>query len=328
MPMRKTYWHLAAARRVPSDYEVGTSRLLYYVARGGFEVNLPTSAWYRRHQLSSPLSCGGRWDLFETFDDPRATTYAVYVRLQRDQEAYSSRLLEPTRTAGHDRTLSPGWIDLLGRTLAPFRFLGHGLQMAAAYVGSMAPGGRITVTAAMQAADEIRRIHGIAYRMAQLRARAPGFGDGSRDAWQSDPAWQPMRAVMEQLLVTYDWGEALVALNVCLKPVIDDLFNVRLSALAGARGDHLDAQWLLSFEDDAMWQRAWTAGLLRLIIDADADARSAVAQWTDVWNARVASAAAVLTRGLDDSGGWDGEAAARAVAASTASLLAGGRDAA
>jgi hypothetical protein len=291
-------------------------------------VTLPTSAWYRRNQASSPLSCGGRWDLFETFEDPRATTYATYVRLQRDQETFAARLLEPTRTTGHDRTLSADWVDLLEQTLTPFRFLGHGLQMAAAYVGSMAPGGRIVVTAAMQAADEVRRVHGIAYRMAQLRIRSPGFGDGSRDAWQGHAAWQPMRALIEQVLVTYDWGEALVALNVCLKPVIDELFNVRLAALAAARGDHVDAQWLLSFDDDGAWQRAWTARLLRLVIDADADARAAVARWTDQWSARVASAAAALTRGLDRSGAWDGEAAAAAVASSAATQLAGGCDAA
>jgi toluene monooxygenase system protein E len=298
------------------------------VARGGFAVNTPISAWYQRYQVSSPLSCGGRWDLFETFEDPRATTYAAYVRLQRDQEAYAARLLEPMRTRAADEALSADWIELLERALTPFRFLGHGLQMAAAYVGSMAPGGRIAVTAAMQAADEVRRVHGIAYRMAQLRVRAPRFGDGSRDGWQGGPAWQPMRAVIEQVLGTYDWGEAMVALNVCLKPVVDQLFNIRLSALAGASGDHLDAQWLLSFEDDAVWQRAWTTGLLRLLIDADAGARSAVARWTDHWSARVANAAATLTRGLDGSGAWDGEAAARAVASSTASLLSGGRDAA
>ena len=80
------------ARRIPSDYEIGTSRLLYYVARGGFEVNLPTSAWYQRHQVASPLSCGGRWELFETFEDPRATTYGSYVRLQRDQELADDRI--------------------------------------------------------------------------------------------------------------------------------------------------------------------------------------------------------------------------------------------
>jgi len=28
---RKTYWHLAAARRMPTDYEIATSKLHYYV---------------------------------------------------------------------------------------------------------------------------------------------------------------------------------------------------------------------------------------------------------------------------------------------------------
>ena len=37
---------------------------------------------------------------------------------------------------------------------------------------------------------------------------------------------------MERLLVSYDWGEAFVALNLVLKPMIDDLFLKRASDLA------------------------------------------------------------------------------------------------
>ena len=36
----KTYWHLAGARRMPTDYEIATSKLHYYVGRG-FEVEVP-----------------------------------------------------------------------------------------------------------------------------------------------------------------------------------------------------------------------------------------------------------------------------------------------
>jgi len=329
MPLsRKTYWHLAGARRVPTDYEIGTSRLLYYVERGGFEVNLPTSDWYRRYQVASPLSCGGRWDLLEAFADPRATTYASYVRLQRDQEAFVGRVLEPTRMPAHDGTLEDGWVGMLERTLPPLRFVGHGLQMMAPYVGQMAPSGRIAVVAAFQAADEVRRIHGIAYRMAQLRLRAPGFGEGSREAWQSDPAWQPLRAVVEQLLVTYDWGEALVALNVCVKPVIDDLFTTRLATEAEAHGDYPDAQWLRSLAEDCLWHRLWTTHLLRTLVEADAGARAAVVDWVDRWTPRAVAAGVGVARELDGTGGWDGQAAASAAAALATAVLSGGRDAA
>lgn len=328
MTARRTYWHLAGARRIPSDYEIGTSRLLYYVPRGGFEVNLPTSAWYRRHQVASPLSCGGRWDLFEAFEDPRATTYGSYVRLQRDQEAYAARTLDPARLRPHDAGLPLAWVELLERALPPFRFLGHGLQMLAAYVGQMAPGGRIAVTAAMQAADEVRRIHGIAYRMGELRLRAPQFGEGSREEWQSAPAWQPLRALLEQLLVTYDWGEALVALNLCVKPAIDELFTTRLALVAEKQGDYPDAQWLRSLAEDCAWHRAWTVKVVRMLVDADSGARAAVAEWIGRWTSRTEPAVSGLARALDPSGDWDGEAAVRAAAALAATVLAGARDAA
>jgi toluene monooxygenase system protein E len=81
-PARKTYWHLGAGRRLPSDYEIATSRLLYHVDRGGFALELPTSDFYRRHQAQS-LLVSDRWD---EVSDPRATTYTKYVDLARERE--------------------------------------------------------------------------------------------------------------------------------------------------------------------------------------------------------------------------------------------------
>src|SRR4051812_18131022 len=76
-----TYAHLAAAAargQAPSDYEIATSRLHYYVGRG-FEVAVPLGEWYRRYQAASPLAC----DDWDRFVDPRQTTYASYVALQQ-----------------------------------------------------------------------------------------------------------------------------------------------------------------------------------------------------------------------------------------------------
>ncbi len=54
-------------------------------------------------------------------------------------------------------------------------------------------------------------IQRLAYRMAQLRRSRPSFGDdGARSCGRRDPAWQPLRELIERLLVTYDWGEAFV----------------------------------------------------------------------------------------------------------------------
>jgi toluene monooxygenase system protein E len=286
-PGRKTYWHLGAERRLPSDYEIATSRLLYYVERGGFAVDLPTSDFYVRHQGQSQL-VSERWD---DFVDPRATTYTKYVDIAREHEAYVGRLLASIEETDYDRGLPPAWVETLGRTLSPLRFLCHGLQMVAAYLGQMAPSGRIAVAALFQCGDEIRRIQRIAYRLGLLARRAPEIGATGRALWQSDPRWQPLRQTIEKLLVTYDWGEALVALNLCVKPMIDELFLVEQAALAERARDHVDAQIFRSLYEDCQWHRGWTDALLALAFADRPANRAVVTRWIEAWTPTVDAAA-------------------------------------
>jgi toluene monooxygenase system protein E len=191
MSAQKTYSHLASARRMPTEYEIGTTKLLYYVGRG-FEIDAPLGPWYQAHQSGSPLAAPD-WD---EFVDPRQTTYTSYVALQKDKEAHVQAVHRGIEDRESDRSLEGPWLAALERAWSPWRFAGHGLQMIAAYVGQLAPSGRITVACAFQAADEMRRVQAIAYRTAQLRLVYPTFGDGSRDLWQRDEAWQPTRRLV------------------------------------------------------------------------------------------------------------------------------------
>jgi toluene monooxygenase system protein E len=286
-PTRKTYWHLGADRRLPSDYEIASSKLLYYVERGGFALELPTSDFYRRHQRGS-LLVSDRWD---ELGDPRATTYTKYVDLAREREGFVGRLLTSIEESDCDRELPAAWVETLGGLLSPLRFLCHGLQMVAAYVGQMAPSGRIAVAALFQCGDEIRRIQRFAYRLALLARRRPDVGAIGRRLWQSDPRWQPLRQAIEKLLCTYDWGEAFVALNVCLKPMIDDLFLLQLADLADRARDHLDGQILRSLFEDCQWHRDWTQALLALATGDRPDNRGLVARWIEAWAPTVDAAA-------------------------------------
>lgn len=277
---RKTYWHLAGARRLPSSYEVVTSRLLYYVERGGFSVTLPTGEFYQRHQTGSPLQ-GAPWD---ELADPRATTYASYVALQSDAERHLARILETLDGGDYDRALPAAWTDTLAGVLSPLRYALHGLQMASAYLGQIAPAGRIAVAASFQAGDDVRRIQGVARRLAYLRTVRPGTGADGRERWQSDPAWQPLRRLVETLLVTYDWGEALIALNVCAKPRLDALILHEAAHAAEEAGDYVDSLLLRSYQPDATWQRAWTERLVQLALARGAaSCRPAIEGWLSRW---------------------------------------------
>jgi toluene monooxygenase system protein E len=291
---KRTYWHLSDLGRKPTDYDIATSRLHYWTARG-FEVKVPVSEWYERYQRGSELRCRD----WEEWGDPRQTTYTTYTTMQRTREAFVNGLLDSI-SDDYDRGLSPQWVALLNRVLAPLRYPGHGLQMVAAYVGNMAPTARITIAATFQAADEMRRVQRLAYRMRQLQVTHPEFGRTAQQTWQDDPIWQPLREVIETLLVTWDWGEAFVALQFVLKPAFDELFMKHFGRLARAAGDDVLDRMFFSLNEDCAWHRAWSESLLLTAIRDTPESASAIERWIENWVPRVSRAVSALQPIFDE----------------------------
>jgi toluene monooxygenase system protein E len=260
----KTYSHLTANKRVPTTYEIVSTNLLYY--KGNFEVSVPVQGWYDKYQKQS-LITGVDWTKFR---DPRETTYTTYVTLQKSQEEFVAKIFQSMNDSGN------GYDKHLELFLAPLRFPIHGFQMIAAYFGQMAPEGRIVLTSMFQAADEMRRIQHFAYRMRQLQNTTPHFGKDSKNIWETNPHWQPLRKVVEKLLVTYDWAEALVALNFILKPAFEKFI---LSAFK----DKLTVELVKSQNQDWQWQRDWTNTLINLMIEQNPKNREIIEIWMSKW---------------------------------------------
>jgi toluene monooxygenase system protein E len=255
---RRTYLPLEGQRHKPTDYDVTTSALLYYPARG-FEVETPVWQHYVAYQRGSLLSCPD----WEAFRDPASTTYTSYVAARRDQEAFLDRALE--RATG---PIAPELRPLIA-LLSALRFPLHGLQMTAAYVGSLAPSGRISVASAFQAADELRRIQRLCQWLWRSGSSVAELDALGRENWQQTPVFQPLRRLTEELLVTYDWGQALIALNGVLKPVFDCFCFDTLAPAVAAHGDEALEQILRSLAEDGHWHRAWFSELAKLTLASE-----------------------------------------------------------
>ncbi len=277
----KTYPHFQGLERMPSEYEVVSTRLTYNVQ--GFDVSTPVVDWYGKYRDASPLVCRD-WDRFY---DPRQTIYRRYNEIQQRQETYVDFVLERIDEDAYDSSLSDGWIAVLRSMLGPYRFPVHGLQMISAYVAHLAPSSRITNCAAFQAADEMRLVQRLAQRVAQLRRRHGGFGEGDRHSWEEQPIWQPLRSCLERMLVTWDWAEALVASNLVLKPHLDELYLYELVELAAANGDSRLGELFYSFGQDAEWHRAWSRALIACAVHADPGNRNVLNRWIEKWLAPV-----------------------------------------
>lgn len=286
----RSYGHLLHQQRRPTDYEVASSRLLWYPGRG-FEIPVRQQDWYDGHQGGAAFQ-GVDW---EQFVDPQTLTYDAYVAERSRQELYVEGLQASLVESGDEARLSRAWVDRLAAALGPLRFPLHGFHMVAAYAGSMVPGSRIAIACAFQGADEVRRIERLAFRLHRLTAQRPGCEAAARDDWERADAWQPLREAVERLLVTYAWDEALVALNLCLKPLIDTLTHLVFGRWAIQEGAHLDGEILLALHANARWHQEWTQAFLETAINHDPALAQVIAGWQERWLPLAQAAVAALS---------------------------------
>jgi toluene monooxygenase system protein E len=282
----KTWSLLGEVRRKPSEYEIVTAKLHYHYRRQPtpFELdpNTPINTWYLRYREGSPFQT----DDWEGFRDPHGLTYQVYVQRQAEREGYVENLVDEFERREHDASLQTDWVRLLKRLYLPARFPMHALQMAGLYMAQLAPSSFITNAAYFQAADELRRIQWVAYRAKSLsleHGAELASSASTRQCWEEDPAWQPLREAVEKMLIAYDWGEAFAALNLTVKPVFDALFNVELAGLARAHEDALLALILDDFELDSERSRDWSAALVQYAVAQRPGNTELLERWVKHW---------------------------------------------
>ncbi|WP_396905675.1 aromatic/alkene monooxygenase hydroxylase subunit beta [Mycolicibacterium phlei] len=289
----KTWSMLGDVKRKPSPYEAVTAKFHYHFKRepAPFEMDPETAInqWYLKNREGSPLMV----DDWEQFRDPHKLTYKDYVATQRDRETFVDGLIDAAEALDTAGQLAPGWVATLRDIFVPLRFPLHALQMTSLYIGQMAPSSFITNCAYFQASDELRRIQRIAY---WTKVLANAHGDElaetgtARGPWESAPQWQPLRRVVEEMLIAYDWGEAFTVLNLTVKPMLDALINGQLAALAAANGDQFLSQLLNEFNHDSRRSQDWSRDLVAYAVDRDPALRDVLDGWLARWQPAVKAA--------------------------------------
>jgi toluene monooxygenase system protein E len=297
-PKRRRTWSLLGdIRRVPTEYEIVTHAANYTARQGrsaALEANTssPHNLWFLTYRDKSPLQS----DDWDGFRDPDEMTYRKYVTVQDDSETVVQALLDEYDESGQTALLDPGWVETLGTVFTPTRYPCHAMQMGHLYLGHIAPAGYIQYAACFAGADMLRRVTLVAYRARELQLAHPGGGfvDNDRSRWEKCAGWQGVRKLLEQMLVAYDWGEAFTALNLVIRPTLDDILLRQFGELGRQNGDTLT--WLLSqnLDDDAARCRRWSAALARYAVQSRPENASVLNRWVERWAPRADEAAAGL----------------------------------
>jgi hypothetical protein len=212
----------------------------------------------------------------------------------------------------------PGWVEFLRDSLQVPAYVEHGLWFALATIARDCLSDSVSTCVCLQAAMKQRSAQAIVLYAMDLEQHHGLFPiDAARERFLRDEVWQPTRRYLERLAATPDWGEVIVAANLCFEPVVGTLLRRELGTrAAAANGDTVTPVLARVATQEWEWARTWTTELVRFLCadEAHGDANRAVIDaWIRDWQPQAMDAALALAPLAERIPGIDTERAVERV---------------
>ncbi len=125
---------------------------------------------------------------------------------------------------------NPNWVTFVERNVGAWMHVEHGLGLYLfANAQRRAPTNMHNNAIAVNSMHRIRFAQDLALYNLTLSEEIESFdGAAHVETWNSDPAWQGVRGVAEELTGIDDWAEAIFAANVVFEPLVGELFRSHL----------------------------------------------------------------------------------------------------
>lgn len=284
-PERSFQWYTPRKRRATlyEDVTVDTQPSVHRHLNRGWPVHFEDGRglWWE----SSTALRSADWYAFR---DPGQMWERTYYQAGT---AYEQLIESAVRTARRERAFadfSPEWVEFLRKHLQVPAFVEHGIWLALASAARDTLSDTVTHCVAIQAAMKQRQAQAYLLYGMDLEEQFGEFSvDGAKQAFLEDEAWQPARRYVERLRATPDWGERVIATNVCFEPVFGLLVRRELFMRSVRfNGDILTQALSHVAQLEWEWVRDWTIELVKFVLD-DAEHgganREVVSGWLGDW---------------------------------------------
>ncbi|MDO8361892.1 MAG: aromatic/alkene monooxygenase hydroxylase subunit beta [Actinomycetota bacterium] len=288
-PIRQTFTHVAdriGPDKAASRYQEG---VLNVQADANFHYR-PT--WDPDHEIFDASRSKVQMADWYAFKDPRQYYYATYTiaraRMQETTEAdfefVEKRGLADTFNAAATRKA----LDLL----VPLRHVAWAANMNNSSICAYGYGTAITAPCMFHAMDQL----GIAQYLTRVGLLLGDVSslDDAKQAWLTEPQWQPLRRYVEDTLVLTDPVELYVAQNMALDgllyPLVYEKFDAMLTAEAGPT-----VSMLLRFQSDWFAETSrWVDSTVKTAAAESAANAELLSGWAAAWRDRAVEALAPL----------------------------------
>lgn len=289
----KTFAWFEGRRRPPSEYEELTVGLHF-----GEEALVSTrvGTW----SLDNTRLANVPW---EDFRDPAQLHYRSWVALQDRAERELGATLDLARQAGFVEGLDGDWRREMSALVGGLAFAEWGVAMAMQYVERFCLSSAVGQAAQLQVCDELRHAQrALEWSDALRGATTDDTEDPARAAWMEHPALQPLRKAVELALTIEDWGEVIVAANVCLEGLLQPFQRELYLNAARDRRDMGSAMLGQHCWVDEDRHLAWTEAFLRLVTDSDPANQAVLQGWYDAHSPVALEALDALAAGFPFGG--------------------------
>jgi hypothetical protein len=256
---------------------------------------------------NSALRCGD----WQAFTGPGARWGRSIERMEAEAESRVAAAIARVLSGEDFSDVSPQWLDFLRRAMpvAAFAFNECGQILESA--SRRSPWGPLADGLALQASMQFRQAQSIVLYVADIEQRVGDMPmQTARTRWETDRHWLPAHHFLEQALSCPDWGESLVAVNLCFEPLMGQLLRREMAMRCGpGQGDRVTPVVAATGQEEWQLARAWTVALCRFLTEDVAHGaanRALLGGWLD----RQLPAAQDATRVLSAlNAGLPGEAA-------------------
>lgn len=293
-PVRQTFDHLEA--RIGK----GKPATRYQEAVHDFQMTenfhyRPT--WDPAHELFDRRRTQIHLDDFDVLVDPRQYYYAPYTLQRAKQQEAADGHFTMLEKRGLFERLSTSVRAQIIEGIVPFRHYEWGANTNNCHMSAWAYGAPFNSAALMQAMDRLGLAQYLT-RMALAIEPDPAVLDRAKACWMTQPAWQPLRRVVEDAMVTRDWFEVHVLQNLVLDgllhPYAYTVVDERLAA-DGGLAYTLATEFMRDWMPEA---QRWTDATIKAAITAHAPNQPLITQWIARWRPRALEALAPLAAAM------------------------------
>lgn len=286
-PIRQTFANVArrlgadkpASRYQEATFDVQSEAFLHY-----------RPLWDPDHEIYDRERTAIKMEDWYAFRDPRQYYYGTWTVARSRQQDSMERNFAFVEKRGLFDTLEPDWRQRVADVMLPLRHLEYGANLNNTYITAYGWGTAFTQATCFAAMDRL----GIAQYLSRIGLIMDGntaeLLDAAKQSWMNDEHWQPLRRLVEGMLVIEDWFELYVAqsfvLDGLLYPLVYERFDNELAQHGGSAVAMLTEFMVDWFAENNRCVDAF----LKTAATESAENKALLSSWTHKWSARCAEA--------------------------------------